>query len=197
MNLYIDFDRTLYNTDKLYSDMLKVINNYGITNELFKKSKNDFFSSPILFNFIKLTRYICYNYNIPLSIIDDLLTVIKGGEKYLYDDSYSFLFEMKEEDYNISLLTYGDFNFQMLKLTPLSICDVIDNIIISCKYKFELDLNYKNSIFIDDNPRDILGLLSHGAKKVIRIQRKNSKYCNEKLSNNEISSFQSLKDINI
>ena len=197
MDLYIDFDRTLYNTDELYRDMFKVINSYGITNEIFEKSKDEFFSKPILFNFIKLTKYICYKYNISYRVLEDLLMILQSGEKYLYDDSYDFLSKLKKNKYNISILTYGDMNFQMLKLTPLSICDIIDDIIISSNYKFEPDLNYKNSIFIDDNPRDLLGLADNGAQKVIRIKRENSKYCNEQISNKRISSFKNLEDITI
>lgn len=195
MNIYVDFDRTLYNTDELYNDMFKVINSYGITCELFEINKEEYFTKPILFNFIKLTKYICNKYNISLDVITELLMILANGEKYLYSDSSDFLLKMKERNYNVSLLTYGDVNFQMLKLTPLSICDIIDNIIISSNYKFQLDLNYKDSIFIDDNPRDLLGLLHNDAQKVIRIKRQNSKYCNNKLSNNKIPSFSNLRDL--
>ena len=125
------------------------------------------------------------------------LKYLENGEKYLYSDSNEFLLKMKHKNYNTSILTYGDINFQMLKLTPLSTCNIIDNIIITSNYKFLLDLDYNNSIFIDDNPRDLMGLSQQGAKKVIRVKRKNSKYYNSKLLNNEIPIFYNLEDLTI
>ncbi len=197
MDIYVDFDRTLYNTDQLYSDMFKTINNYGITSDMFENGKQEFFQKPILFNFIELTRYICNKYNMSPAVISELLTILENGEKYLYSDSNEFLLKMKHKNYNTSILTYGDINFQMLKLTPLSTCNIIDNIIITSNYKFLLDLDYNNSIFIDDNPRDLMGLSQQGAKKVIRVKRKNSKYYNSKLLNNEIPIFYNLEDLTI
>lgn len=195
MNMYIDFDRTLYDTDKLYRDMFKIINSYGITEKMFEDYKNEFFCKPILFNYIKLIKYICRKENIDYNIILELLNLVQNGEKYLYSDSYDFIKKMKRDNYNVSLLTYGDSNFQMLKVTPLKICDIIDTIIISSDYKFNLNLDYENSLFIDDNPRDLLGFANKGARKIIRIKRENTKYCNEKLTNSSIASFKSLSDI--
>ena len=195
MNMYIDFDRTLYDTDKLYMDMFKIINSYGITEKMFEDYKNEFFRKPILFNYIKLIKYICRKENIDYNIILELLNLVQNGEKYLYSDSYDFIKKMKRDNYNVSLLTYGDSNFQMLKVTPLKICDIIDTIIISSDYKFNLNLDYENSLFIDDNPRDLLGFANKGALKIIRIKRENTKYCNEKLTNSSIASFKSLSDI--
>ena len=187
--MYIDFDRTLYDTDKLYMDMFKIINSYGITEKMFEDYKNEFFRKPILFNYIKLIKYICRKENIDYNIILELLNLVQNGEKYLYSDSYDFIKKMKRDNYNVSLLTYGDSNFQMLKVTPLKICDIIDTIIISSDYKFNLNLDYENSLFIDDNPRDLLGFANKGALKIIRIKRENTKYCNEKLTNSSIASF--------
>ena len=44
------------------------------------------------------------------------------------------------------------------------------------RHKGLLKLDYINSIFIDDNPREIDSILSRNPKMIIRMQRDNSKY---------------------
>ena len=85
-NIYLDFDRTIYDTDSLYKDMNEVIKKYGINLEQFEKTKREIFDEPILFNYFKVVEYICNHNNIPLKIIDELQYIINNGDKYVYND---------------------------------------------------------------------------------------------------------------
>ncbi len=85
----------------------------------------------------------------------------------------------------------------MLKLLNCEISVIIDNVLITGLYKFETNINYSDSIFIDDNPRDLIGLCNNNAKKVIRIKRKNTKYSNCKLDNKDILTYNSLNAIDL
>ena len=46
----------------------------------------------------------------------------------------------------------------MKKLMGSGITSYFDGIIITAEYKFLLDIDYTNGIFIDDDPRDLNGL---------------------------------------
>lgn len=122
------------------------------------------------------------------------MKVINNGEKYVYKDVENFIRKMKAKGLRVNILTYGDFCFQMMKLLILNVCDIIDEIIISRDYKFELELDYQNSIFIDDNPRDLIGFYNKNAYGVIRIARKNAKYSEVELKNEHIVNYNSFDE---
>lgn len=193
--IYIDLDRTILNTDRLYYDMDKTTKKYGISLERFNKVKNQIFTEPILFNYVKVIEYICNNDNINLKILDELNKILDNCDNYLYEDVQMFFKNCKQKGYKINILTYGDLNFQLMKLKNLSIYKSIDSVIISSIFKFDLNLNYTNKIFIDDNPRDLIGLYNKKAK-VIRLIRENCKYSKIKL-NEKIITCHNLNDIKL
>lgn len=196
-NIYLDFDRTVYNTDELYNDMNKVILKYGIEQWQFDIVKNKIFEKPILFNYFKVIDYICNTNKISVKVLHELESIVRNGDKYIFDDVEEFIKNAKNKGYTVNILTYGDRNFQLKKLSNLYICDIIDNIFISNNYKFNLDLNYIDSIFIDDNPRDLEGLYNCVAGKVIRISRENTKYAKVEIKNKNIKNYKSLREISI
>ena len=82
---------------------------------------------------------------------------------------------MKSNNYELILLTYGDFDYQNEKVNKSGIKDYFDKIIITSKHKALLNLDYEHSVFIDDNKVQLEGLLKTGAK-VIRIKRSGNKH---------------------
>lgn len=196
-NIYLDFDRTIYNTDLLYDDMNKIILKYGIKQNVFNDVKNKIFEEPVLFDYFKVVEYICKHNNISLKVLEELEGIVNNGDKYVYDDVKKFINSANEQKYKVNILTYGDRRFQLKKLSNLQICDNINNIYIASDYKYDLDLNYENAIFIDDNPRDLEGLYNRKAKKVIRISRDNTKYAKIELNNKNIESYERLTKIDI
>ena len=65
------------------------------------------------------------------------------------------------------MLTWGNNEYQLDKINCANITKYFYELIITKEYKFELDIDYKNSIFIDDNPRDLKGLKNNNSYKVI------------------------------
>ena len=196
-NIYLDFDRTIYNTDLLYTDMNKVIQKHGINHNEFEMVKKKIFKEPVLFDYFKVIKYMCTHNQVQSKVLDELEMIVYNGNKYVYDDVDNFIRESKSKGYRVNILTYGDRKFQLKKLSNLDICDMIDNIIIASDYKFNLDLNYNNSIFIDDNPRDLGGLCNRSAGRVIRISRKETKYATVALNNKNIENYDGLNKISI
>ena len=85
--------------------------------------------------------------------------------------------------------------FQVLKIKGSGLIKYFDALYITSKPKYELDINYENGIFIDDRAKDLLGLYSKNAKKVIRLRRKGNKYSIEDIGNAEIEEYSSFGEI--
>ena len=143
MNYYIDFDHTLFDTQKLI------------------ESQN-----------------------------------IDNCSDYLFHDSVPFLKKLKENNHNIFLLSYAenDLQYQLLKIHNSNIVKYFNEIIITKTLKYDINIDYSKGIFIDDNPRDLIGLHSKNAKKVIRLRRKNQKYSSKDLNIN-IDEYENLDEI--
>lgn len=179
MKYYIDFDNTLFNTEKFYNDLLKIVKKYNINRndiELYYKNNDNRLFNPIIIinNLIKDEKQ-------NKEMQKEIKKFFRDLSIYLYDDTLNFL-EVIKKNNELILLTYGDFDYQSLKVNNAGIKDYFDKIIITNKNKGDLDLDYKNSVFIDDNKEQIEGLLRKGAK-VIRIKRKGSKYFNDVINN--------------
>lgn len=192
MNIYIDFDRTMFNSDAFLSDLDNILDSYNLSPTLFyeyakKDSENGFNPYHILEIMQK---------DIPFDkeIIRKLDEIIISDQKYLYDDVIPFLKYLKDKRYQLILLTKGNTFYQKLKIENTGILNYFDDLIITLKHKGELDIDYPNSIFIDDNPNEIASILKENPKLLIRIKRQNALYNNLDISDN-ITSFTSFQDI--
>ena len=170
MNIYIDFDRTLFNTDKFLIDLYNVIINSKI--DLYEFKKNKLKEKKNGFNPYNVLEKIHVNSDI-YQKIDEL---ISNCDNYLYSDSEEFLKRLKEKNYNIILLTKGNSDFQIRKVKSTRVYSYFDDVIVTLKKKGKLNLDYQNSIFIDDNPSEIESIMKRNPKRMIRIMRENAKY---------------------
>lgn len=194
MNYYIDFDNTLYNTNLLKEKMLNSIaeiaknqQNIDILQEC-----NLLFTNDHIYDIYKLADYICNKYNLNLQqVLKTLDNVILNGSDFTFNDSIPFLEKLHNLNHNIFLLTYSNNNlkYQTLKILGSGLINYFDALYITSTPKYELDIDYKNGIFIDDNPKDLLGLYSKSAKKVIRLKRAENKYSLQNLENCNIDEY--------
>ena len=110
MKIYIDFDGTLFNTDKFYQDYLDILNKYNISSLEIDEMKKELFTNR-RFNLDILTDYIISKYNIKN---------LKQEVEFLYNNSYVFEdvipFLEKYKNYNLILLTLGDIDYQNRKI---------------------------------------------------------------------------------
>lgn len=188
MIYYIDFDNTLFDTERFYSDLLNIINKYNINEEdINMYYKNNCLNE--LFNPIKIINIIIKTNPLKKQIMNEIELFLYDLSKYLYNDTISFLEYLNNNNYQVNLLTYGDFDYQNIKISNSYIKEYFNKIIITSKNKFELDLDYKNSIFIDDDIFQIDGLLKKDAF-VKRIRRKGNKH--SKYSLNNVSEYENF-----
>ena len=169
MKIYIDFDGTLFNTDKFYQDYLAILNNYNISSFKIDEMKKELFTNR-RFNLDILTDYIISKYNIKN---------LKQEVESLYNNSYVFEdvipFLEKYKNYNLILLTLGDIDYQNRKIESSNLSKYFQDIIITDVDKSQLDINYKDNLFIDNNPKELIKFQNNGGK-IIRIRRIEDKY---------------------
>lgn len=169
MKIYIDFDGTLFNTDKFYQDYLVILNKYNISSFEIEKMKKELFTNR-RFNIDILTDYIISKYNIKN---------LKQEVESLYNNSYVFEdvipFLEKYKNYNLILLTLGDIDYQNRKIESSNLSKYFQDIIITDGDKSQLDINYKDNLFIDNNPKELIKFQNNGGK-IIRIRRIEDKY---------------------
>lgn len=169
MKIYLDFDGTLFNTDKFYQDYLVILNKYNISSFEIEKMKKELFTNR-RFNLDILTDYIISKYNIKN---------LKQEVESLYNNSYVFEdvipFLEKYKNYNLILLTLGDIDYQNRKIESSNLTKYFQDIIITDVDKSQLDINYKDNLFIDNNPKELIKFQNKGGK-TIRIRRIEDKY---------------------
>ena len=187
MKIYIDFDGTLFNTDMFYQDYLTVLNKYNISSLEIDEMKKELFANR-RFNLDILTNYIISKYNIKK---------LKQEVESLYNNSYVFEdvipFLEKYKNYNLILLTLGDVDYQNRKINGSRLSKYFQDIIITDVDKSQLGINYKDNLFIDNSPKELIKFQNRSGK-VIRIRRIEDKYSVIDLDNVlEYKSFFELK----
>lgn len=194
MKIYLDFDRTLFDCDQFLGDLYQIIKKYNIPKKVFKDcqilcKKEGFNPHNIL---EKVDEISSFNHG----IYQDINELLKNTSSYLYSDTISFLNYLKNKHYEIIILTKGNLVYQKEKIINAHIENYYSDLIITMKHKGNLDIDYKNSIFIDDNPNEIKSILRRKPKVLIRIKRMGSKYDYIVLENNfkTISSLQQIID---
>lgn len=205
MNFYIDFDNTLYNTPLLTNKMLNSIvssikEKTSLNSEILYEECKGMFNREHIYNIYELAKYFSEKYNLDsLTVINNLNNIILNGSDLVFEDTIPFLKKLKENGHRLYMLTYckDSLEYQSIKVASSKLADFFDALYITSTPKYNLDIDYTNGIFIDDNPEDLLGLYSKNAKQVIRLRRKENKYSVKDLDNDDIKEYLSFYDINI
>ena len=190
--IYIDFDGTLFDTDRFYKDFLDVCLKYNLDNEKVNLAKTSLFPESYLFNMDIIVDYLIKEYNLSLEFKSDVNNLFSA--KYVFCDVIDCL-EILKKNYELIILTYGQLVYQTRKIEGSNLKEYFKDNNITDKIKSTLsNVDYKNSIFIDNNPKEIKRFMEVGAKKVIRIRRDVDKYSKKDLEV-EALEYTSFKEI--
>ena len=184
MNFYLDFDRTLFDTDRFYLDLEKIIDKY-ISIEIFNEYKNNDCIEG--FNTNVILHEISKDYEINSNIYNEINEFMQSSYQYIYDDVIPFLAKYRQK-YHFIILTKGNEEFQMQKIKYSHIMDYIEDIIVTLKDKGDLNLDYQNSLFVDDSKIELLSINKNNPKKLFCINRKEK-------DNNEFLTIKSFDEI--
>jgi FMN phosphatase YigB (HAD superfamily) len=194
MKIYVDFDRTLFDCDRFLGDLYALVNKYNVTKEMFKESQNQCMKQG--FNPYIILDLVKEKYSFDEKLYHEIDNLMNKTSNYLYPDTISFLEYLKSLNYQVVILTKGNLDYQKKKILNANIDKYYDELIVTMKHKGGLDIDYGKSIFIDDNPIEILSIIKKKPNKIIRIQRDSSLYSNITIDK-EVISVKSLKDIEI
>lgn len=207
MDIYLDFDHTLYNPITLTDEMLLAICEKIVDYSKEKLDKSELmlelkgmFNREHIYNIYELARYFGEKYSVNSDLlIESVNKVIYNCSKNVFEDVIPFLKSVKEKGHRIFMLSYYEYGleYQMAKITGSKLCDLFDAIIATGQKKYELTIDYKNSIFVDDNPKDLEGLASRNPYRLIRIRRKEGRYSNKTVNVQNIEECELLTDIDI
>lgn len=192
MKLYIDFDGTIFDTDRLFGDFIKVCNSYGITDDRFHEAQQIFFSKNKLFNIGPVIEYLVEEYNIIDSIYNDIDALF--NDSYLFEDVLDSLKELIDQGHELYILTYGNFEFQKRKIAGSKITNYFKDIIITEVNKSKLGLDKVNSIFVDNNPKEVYELYDAGYN-VIRVRRNTDRYSSLSTNISEVTECIDFKQV--
>ena len=192
MKIYLDFDRTLFDCDRFIEDLYKILSYYNIPRKIFLECQSK--CQDIGFNIYYILDLIKEKCQLDSRVYDEISKIMTRTNEYLYDDSVPFLKYLKSFNYDVIILSMGNNTYQQEKIFNSHIDSWYNKLIITMEHKGKLNLDFKNSIFIDDNPTEIESILSKMPKLIIRVERNNSKYENISL-NSDILSVTSLGEI--
>ena len=191
MKFYIDFDSTLYNTREFILALLDAIaknitsQNKSLNFDNILNEEKELFKSDKIYNIEKLCHFFAEKYAVEFdSIFSSAKTIVDNGTNFVFPDTIPFLEKLKSTKNELIILTYaqeGNTDEQMRKIKGSKLDKYFDDIIITTVPKWTLDLDYKNSFFIDDNPKELAGLYKNNPYKIVRIKRNNTKYSSRPL----------------
>ena len=201
---YIDFDSTLYNTDKMRGfDQALEKGICEFTNLSMEEAEKqiqivtDQMSPRKIYDICEiLEKKFALEKNCLKKIIEKF---VENGEFLVFKDSIPFLKRLAQKGHEINILTYTnrEFDYQMAKINGSKIYSFVDNIIICSKHKGELFLDFENGIFIDDNPEELESLFNAGVSedRLIRVRREEGKYSKIEISGFKPKEVSSLAEI--
>lgn len=204
MNIFIDFDHTLYNTPLLTKDMLDALAIYisKVSNEnfepvletlknKFKRGNNNIYD---IYELIKyFSKIFNYDYKEATNIVNN---VINNGTQYLFEDSIPFLKGLKKKNHKVYILSYNENEvyFQAVKIAGSGLLKYVDGVFPTTTLKGEIPLDFSKCIFIDDKPKDLISIYNNHPFKIFRIRRKNDTY-SEIETNLPIPEFTNLEEL--
>ena len=183
MNYYIDFDNTIFDTVSFHNDLINILLKNNITREYIDNYYKENGINPLdLINSINNDK-----------INKQVDKLFKKASKYLYKDAIKFL--SKKSFNNYILYSYGNIDYQNKKIDNCDIKKYFDEILVTDINKTDLDLDYKNGIFFDDNVDVIKELLDKEVYKIYRVKRKNNIHSEVKLNDKRVIEIYNMKDI--
>ena len=206
MNYYIDFDNTMFCTANLKPRMFDTITqgvlkqNSNLKKEHLLQECKAMFNRENIYDIYKLIKYFSKKYSIlEEPIICDLNYTILNSADLVFEDVIPFLKKLKENNHKLYILSFAVENlyFQNIKIVGSGLIPYFDGVFTTSTPKYELDIDYTGGIFIDDNPKDLLGLYSKCPKQVIRMRKKESSYSIEEIKNVNIKEYSSFNEISI
>ncbi len=205
MNIYVDFDNTVYDTKRLINSMIEgvaegISENKNIPlDEVLEKIKNEY--NPSKDSIYAYCEVLSEFYDMDKEILYKKVDFeLDHGKERVYPDTWQFFNMLKDKGHTIILLTFipkQNQIFQMKKLIGSGLAKYYNIIIMTANQKYEIDIDYHNGIFFDDEPITVQKLYENNPLKVYRLRRNNAKYSHIDMENKEIEEIENFNEVNL
>lgn len=181
MNILVDFDRTLYNSDLLYKNLIKIcLSRSLITEDELLSYWEKYVKHFKVFNFFHFIEALpnLSNPEKQRIIKEAKKFILKEGKKFLYKDVKNFVKQYPD----FQILTYGDTYFQLFKIKGCGISKSCKNIHIVKRKKWSEKMFFQNqnTVLIDDHSETIQKVKKNFPNvSCIEIKRPGTKYSNQ------------------
>jgi FMN phosphatase YigB (HAD superfamily) len=195
MKILVDFDRTVYDTDLLIADSLKLVERKGINPKEWQDSWSKSYNGSGVeaeqhYSIWKhLEKYKQTGEIDSEDFLREYAELIGLGSKYIFPDAVDFLKDMKMVG-ELILITYGDEKFQSWKIEGAGVGHLYDKIKMVPKLKIvpkrkagnisELISGDERAVFVDDWAEEIDEMKEYHPQVVsVHIRRPGTKHSAE------------------
>lgn len=132
MHLIIDFDYTLFDTNRMRAALVKTLAPWDVTLDVYMRMEK------------KCMEHALYDVNAHLRLLvpkqmDDARRafdgVLRHGDRFLYNDSIKFLRRHKKAGHTLTILSFGSHAWQQQKIDGADIASLADDVVITDKPK--------------------------------------------------------------
>lgn len=201
--VFIDFDKTIYDTDRFKDDMWTIANEYKITRndyeKTFRESLHTISAMQYDYSFeehLDLLKKIGYD------IKDKFLNELKllANNNYLFPESENFVKFLKEHSERIILLTAGDTHFQMSKIIGCGVDEIFDEIMVAEIPKIEYFRKHfkgqaNKTLFINDNLKENEAIKMMCPELIVICKFNSKKYSEAEMKQSNLPYFKTLSEI--
>ena len=205
MNIYVDFDNTVYDTKRLTDSMIlgvakAVSENKNLSiDEVLEKINREY--DPSKDNIYLYCEAISEFYGMDKEVLYRKVDFeLDNGRERVYPDTWNFFNILKDKGHNIVLLTFipnQNQVYQMKKLIGSGLAKYYNILIMTASPKYEIDIDYHNGIFFDDEPITVQKLYDNNPYKVYRVRRKNAKYSHIDIEKKEIEEIENFNEVDL
>lgn len=190
MKIFLDFDDCLFDTQAFYVELQNIFEGFGVSEELFKKSyqeiRAEFPPGGWCYSFDAHINRLQQNVSFDEESLRQKLAVFSTDtKKFLFPDVEDFLILLRENAFRIFILSFGDTEHQMAKISGTGISQFIERNIITDKDKgealrSEIDDDEKDTWFFDDRMKYIESVKRAFPKiKTVLVRRKEGRWHDE------------------
>ncbi|MBP7822385.1 MAG: HAD hydrolase-like protein [Candidatus Moranbacteria bacterium] len=191
MKIFLDFDDCLFDTNAFYIDLQGIFEANGVSKELFQRAYQEIKNESQIdgawcYSFEKhvrrLRNYVFFDEG---DLHQKLATYISDTKKFLFPDVEKFLIVLRESASRIYILSFGDRDHQMGKISGTGILSYIEKSIITNKdkseaFQDEIDHEEDGVWFFDDRIKYIESVKRAFPKvKTILVRRVEGRYHDE------------------
>lgn len=172
MKIFLDFDDVVFNTQSFLEQLPGVYKNFGVSPDLFdatyREIKKEHVGKWLGYSFEahikKLQEYCSLDKEAVRKAMDDFL---EDTKQFVFLDAREFLRWCQEQGYQVSILSFGDLEFQTQKIRGTQLSGYITKILVTDQEKGEAllqeGISSQEPVWFFDDRVHFLG----GAKKAL------------------------------